>query len=79
MPAVLDGSFDLPESLILLEYDSFSRLLRKGKIMLLALPLALHTSTYTMLQQLRNLTSDDIIHGYQTSRTGVIFRLLNPG
>ena len=44
-----------------------------------------------MLQQLQNLASDDIIHGYQTcplveylfprtgARTGVMFRLLNLG
>ena len=40
----------------------FFCLLWKGKTIVLGLPLALHT----MLQQLQNLASNDIIHGYQT-------------
>ena len=34
--------------------------------MVLALLPPLHIRAHTMLQQLQNLTSDDIIHGYQT-------------
>ena len=68
-------------------------ILKQGKTIIVpAFPLALYTGPY-MLQQLQNLTSDDIIHGYQTcppiesfffflrtgDRTDVMFRLLNPG
>ena len=70
-------------------------ILKQGKTIIVpAFPMALYTGPY-ILQQLQNLTSDDIIHGYQTCpliesfffpRTGdrtdvtdVMFHLLNPG